>query len=230
MQGKPADAAVALVPLIYSLCGQAQGIAAQVALDAARGTATAVCHDARVAREAIREHAWKLLVDWPRQLGLAGDEAAFVRTVKALGAEAKLRAAELRGEPVFTAMLVSLADTGVDAELARRIGQRRDELIALLEGGVSVAGRVAATPLAPGSGQATVATARGELRHEITLAGDAIASYAIVAPTDRLFAADGPLVALLKDEAKVGAGETARRAVMALDPCVPWELEIVDQA
>ncbi|MBU1972808.1 MAG: hydrogenase, partial [Gammaproteobacteria bacterium] len=38
LAGKPADEAVALVPLIYSLCGQAQGIAARAALAAARGT------------------------------------------------------------------------------------------------------------------------------------------------------------------------------------------------
>lgn len=230
LAGKPADEAVALVPLIYSLCGQAQGIAARAALAAARGTAMAAHVDPRAAAEVAREHGWKLLVDWPKALGLAPDEAMFVRVAKAAPGAAAEVVAELRAHPLFAAMAGALAPDGVDAEWARRIAARRDALVALLTGGNTLAGTVAAEPLGPGRGRATVETARGELLHEITLdaeSGERIAAYRIVAPTDRLFAAEGPMPGWLVGLKKVGAGDTATRAVLALDPCVPWELELV---
>ncbi|MDP2795383.1 MAG: hypothetical protein Q8O25_15110 [Sulfurisoma sp.] len=237
LAGRPADEAVALVPLIYSLCGQAQGIAARAALGAARGTALAAHVDPRVAAEAAREHAWKLLVDWPQQLGLAPDEALFVRVAKAVPGTGAALAAELRAQPLFAAMAAMLGPTGIDAVLAARIAVRRDELIALLTGGATLAGTVAAEPLGEGRGRATVETARGDLCHEIELegeGGDHIAAYHIVAPTDRLFGPDGPLPGWLVGGKEVGAGDaptevplgdTATRAIMALDPCVPWILE-----
>lgn len=219
LRGRPADEAVQLVPLIYSLCGQAQGIAARLALAGARGVATAQHVDARVAAEAMREHAWKLLVDWPKALDLAPDEALFVRVAKTAPGAGGALAAELRAKPVFAG--------GDDALLGECIVARGAELLALLEGTPTPAGSVAAEALETGRGRATVMTARGELRHEIALDGDRIAAYAIEAPTDRLFRQDGPLPALLQGLKKVGAGATAERLVMALDPCVPWELEIV---
>jgi len=218
LRGRPADEAVQLVPLIYSLCGQAQGIAARLALTAARGAATARHVDARVAAEAMREHAWKLLVDWPKALGLAPDEALFVRVAKTAPGAGSALAAAVRAKPVFA--------VGGDALLVERIATRGEELLALLEGRPTPAGSVAAEALDAGRGRATVMTARGELRHEIALDGERIASYAIEAPTDRLFRQDGPLPGLLQGLAKADAGATAARLVMALDPCVPWELEI----
>lgn len=222
--GKSAIEAVGLVPLIYSLCGQAQGIAARAALAAAHGMTVAAHIDPRVAAEAAREHAWKLLVDWPRQLGLEPDGALFVRVARAAPGGGTALAAELLELPLFAAMAGLLAATGIDAALAARIAARRDELVALLAGGATRAGTVAAEPLVEGRGCATVETARGELRHEIALAGERIAAYRIVAPTDRLFGPDGPLPGWLIGLPGVGAGATATRAVMALDPCVPWEL------
>jgi len=224
LAGRSAIDAVALVPLIYSLCGQAQGIAARAALSAAHGAAVAAHIDPRVAAEAAREHAWKLLIDWPKQLGLAPNEALFVRVAKVVPGAGAALAAELRAQPLFAAMTGMLAPDGIDAVLAARIAARRDELIALLTGGTTLVGTVAVEPLGEGRGRATVATARGELRHEIALDGERIAAYRIVAPTDRLFGPDGPLPGWLVGGKKVGAGDTATRAVMALDPCVPWEV------
>lgn len=226
LAGRSADEAVALVPLVYSLCGQAQGIAARAALAAARGTATAPHVDARVAAEALREHAWKLLVDWPRQLGQAADEALFVRVAKTapgLGADI---AAKVRAHRLLAGGNGGPGTGGIDALLAERMAARLDELTALLEGRPAAAGTVAAKPLEAGRGSATVATARGELVHEIALDGDRIAAYRIVAPTDRLFASDGPLPRLLLGHAGEGARQAAERAVMALDPCVPCEIAV----
>jgi len=232
LAGKPADEAVALVPLIYSLCGQAQGIAARAALAAARGGAMAAHVDPRAAAEAAREHGWKLLVDWPKALGLAADEAMFIRVAKAVPGAAADLSAELHAHPLFAAMAGVMATDGIDAEWVARIAARRDALEALLSGGTTPAGTVAAESLAQGRGRATVETARGELLHEITLdpeASERIAAYRIVAPTDRLFAATGPLPGWLVGVEKVGASGTATRAVLALDPCVPWELELLER-
>lgn len=224
LRGRLADEAVQLVPLIYSLCGQAQGIAARLALAAARGAASAQHVDARVAAEAMREHAWKLLVDWPKALGLAPDEGLFVRVAKTVPGAGGALVAAIRARPVFAGPAVAAAG---DALLAERIATRGEELLALLEGRPTPAGSAAAETPEAGRGRATVMTARGELRHEIALDGERIASYAIEAPTDRLFRQDGPLPGLLQGLEKGGAGATAERLVMALDPCVPWDLEIV---
>lgn len=216
--GRPADEAVQLVPLIYSLCGQAQGIAARLALAAARGEAVAAHADPRAAAEALREHAWKLLVDWPKALGLVPDEALFVRVAKTRPGEGAALAVEVRAKPLFAA--------AGDALLRERIAARGVELLALLEGGASHAGCVAAAPRGSAQGCAQVMTARGELRHQITLDGDRIAAYAIEAPTDRLFGPASPLPGMLLGLPSEEAGAAAGRLVMALDPCVPWELEM----
>ena len=86
--GRMADPAVALVPQLFSLCGQAQGVAARLALLAARGdeASTAELDSAlrRVALEAIVEHLWRLLLDWPALLGQAARKDEFLRWRKRL--------------------------------------------------------------------------------------------------------------------------------------------------
>lgn len=71
--GQPVARVLDLVPRLFSLCGQAQGIAARLACGAARGEvpdAAALQEDGRrVALEAIGEHLWRLLLDWPPLLG-----------------------------------------------------------------------------------------------------------------------------------------------------------------
>lgn len=71
VRGKPPQEAAQALPLLYSLCGQAQGVAAELALAAAQGEATATVAQARtVVVEAIRESAWHFLIDLPRHFGL----------------------------------------------------------------------------------------------------------------------------------------------------------------
>ena len=77
LRGKSADQAVKLVPLLFALCGKAQGLAASLALAAARGAATEPYLDNAVQDEVMREHAWRLLLDLPPLIGLAGQEALF---------------------------------------------------------------------------------------------------------------------------------------------------------
>ena len=275
LRGRPATDAVALLPLLYSLCGKAQGQAARLALAAARGEETAVRRDEAVAREIAGEHLWRLLVDWPRALGLPAEEALFVagrrllaeahfpkwvegnlqraegplaRLLAALAAAAEPPATENRLLPDFEAAAsVELwprldealaaaptwrgraAQTGAFARapnsgppLQGRVQARLAELVSLAPG------RVSAVPVAPGVGRAVVDTARGPLMHELTLDGDRIADYVIVAPTEWNFHPAGPLVAWLGGLPEAAARDLAPRAVLALDPCVPWTLEVGD--
>jgi Ni,Fe-hydrogenase I large subunit len=82
---------------------------------------------------------------------------------------------------------------------------------------------------APGEGFAAVETARGLLVHRARVDGDVVAAYAIVAPTEWNFGADGPLVRGL---AGLSAADDAtferhaRLAVHALDPCVACRIEV----
>jgi len=232
LRDQPADKAVALVPLVYSLCGKAQGIAARTALMVARG-ATVIAHvDPEALAEAAREHAWQLLVNWPRQLGLAPDEPLFVRVVRG-PTEARAELAEhLRAHALPNALrdLSTTGDSSVADLLRERVAARLEELLAFLEGRPQNLGMVTAASVAAGVGQATVATARGPLVHELTLEDDRIAAYTIVAPTDRHFAADGPMaewLLRLRGLPTDTAVAVANRAVMAFDPCVPWICELL---
>ena len=86
--GQAAEQAVALVPRLFSLCGQAQGVAAQLALLAARGESaeSEVLDQAvrRVALEALGEHLWRLLLDWPPLLGQEARKDEFLSWRKRL--------------------------------------------------------------------------------------------------------------------------------------------------
>lgn len=66
----PADA-LAVVPLLFSLCRHGQTIAAQHALAAAEGREDVDSRPSLVAlpAEAAQEHLWRLLLDWPALLG-----------------------------------------------------------------------------------------------------------------------------------------------------------------
>ncbi len=81
LKGKTPAQAVHLAPLIFSLCGGAQGVAAEAALTAAAGSAPDGAQLARwavaVRREAATEHLWRLMLDWPQLLGSARLEAEY---------------------------------------------------------------------------------------------------------------------------------------------------------
>jgi hypothetical protein len=81
LAGRTPAEALALLGRLYSVCGQAQRAAAELALAAASGAPLApgrhVELEAAVARECVAEHLWRLLVDWPRKLGVAGAPDRF---------------------------------------------------------------------------------------------------------------------------------------------------------
>lgn len=229
LRGQPADKAVALVPLIYSLCGKAQGIAARAALDAARGGAVAPHVDAEALAEAAREHAWKLFVDWPKQLDLAPDEAYFVRLVRMSPSGLAEAAEVLRAHPLPDSLRAVLGAGEIDGLLRERIELRLAQLADWLAGKAQKLGTVSAGSVAPGIGESRVETARGALVHRLALAGDAVADYTITAPTDVHFAPAGDAAHWLKRLHRLPEDEARRQAarlVMALDPCVPWQCEV----
>lgn len=70
-----------LVPMLFGICGRAQGAAAVAAIASANGREMAPTAQLQraVACEAIQEHLWRLLLDWPNLLELVPLEAEFVR-------------------------------------------------------------------------------------------------------------------------------------------------------
>lgn len=271
LRGQPAEPAVAMIPLWFSICGKAQGAAARLALAAARGEATAPRQDRTVAAEATGEHLWRLLLDWPRLLVLPTEEALFVAARRRLlesdfpawaaealrpavdrvfaalaglaepsapaaarlpviSAEASLgfwprldeafaAAPVWQGRPAETGALARLPVPPAAGPILARVQARWVETLA-------PAGGVSAVPVAPGVGRALVETARGLLMHEIRLDGDRIGDYVIVAPTEWNFHPEGTLAAWLRDLPPAEAASLAPRALLALDACVPTEVNI----
>jgi hypothetical protein len=80
LTGRLPDNAVQLVPMLYSVCGKAQQAAAIAAVSAAqrRECPKNMILERSVACEAMQEHLWRLLVDWPRLLGLQQEQQQFV--------------------------------------------------------------------------------------------------------------------------------------------------------
>ena len=72
LTGKTPAAAAATVPLLFSLCGGAQGAAAAGALDSAGAAGLAdegATRDTRLLLESLQEGFWNLLIDWPNAVG-----------------------------------------------------------------------------------------------------------------------------------------------------------------
>jgi Ni,Fe-hydrogenase I large subunit len=101
------------------------------------------------------------------------------------------------------------------------------ELGALLDGAfVPPTGAVA---LAEGDAIAWVETARGLLLHRVTIAGDVVARYQIVAPTEWNFHPRGALATELVGLSAPDAATLRKRVdmlVQSLDPCVKYEVTI----
>ena len=79
LKGKTPLQVLQIVPLLFSVCGRAQGAAAAAALHAAQSAGSPI--DAKVERnivcEAIQEHLWRVMLDWPKLVGLNQQELRF---------------------------------------------------------------------------------------------------------------------------------------------------------
>ncbi len=104
-RGRDADAAVCLVPTVYSLCATAQAVACARAIEQARGVSPPAAirqrRDRLIAAETVREHLWRIFLDWPQAIGAPPDESAMARAV---GLYSGWRQALLTGlEPLLAA-------------------------------------------------------------------------------------------------------------------------------
>ena len=82
-----------------------------------------------------------------------------------------------------------------------------------------------------GWGVAQTVTARGVLTHAVRLEARTVTQYRVTAPTDVFFADAGALSGLLAGQRFASSDEAKRSldlAVLALDPCLPYVLEVND--
>lgn len=267
--GRTTAEVLALVPLLFAVCGRAQGLAARLAVAAAHGRIDAgLDPDQACAREAAREHAWRLMLDWPAELGRTPDREGFLRLLASIqrGSPAEFSCPDWLEDvddtrdqttrlPCLDALESISVWPSIDEAFARhpdwrgiaaetgpgpaihgehssartRLSWRVRELADFLAGRASRLGVASAATVSTHRGRALVQTARGLLMHEVRLDGDHIAEYVIVAPTDWNFCAGGPLACATSHESAHVPGVVPRQIrhlVLALDPCVPWEVHV----
>lgn len=203
LRGRPADAAVRLVPLLFALCGKAQGRAAELALAAARGEEFPAQIDRAIQHEALREHLWRWLLDLPPLLGAPALKDEFVA---AAGWVAGGQRAELAA---------LLADQRI-AQLCRRLCAMEDPTAGAPRGLPPLAARASlalwpqldagfcARPHWQGAAAETGAIARRQGGAESV--GEAAAAGAFAT---RWLARLAELRDWAQDHARVGAGGTA---------------------
>ncbi|HQR58407.1 MAG TPA: hypothetical protein PK503_03615 [Azonexus sp.] len=115
------------------------------------------------------------------------------------------------------------------------IGAAYRRRIAEVERATEALAAAAAFPLAAaggnGWGVAQTVTARGVLTHAVRLEARTVTQYRVTAPTDVFFADAGALSGLLAGRRFASSDEAKRSlhlAVLALDPCLPYVLEVND--
>jgi hypothetical protein len=113
LAGRTPDEALGMLGLLYAVCGRAQRAAAELALCAAGGPTPSPEHRAElergVAAEAVVEHLWRLLVDWPRKLGIDGVHGRFAFWYRRVAAN----------DADWTELERELADVWLGAPVAR---------------------------------------------------------------------------------------------------------------
>lgn len=84
--GKTPEQVLDTVPLLFTLCGNAQAYAALLACRSALGieieSELDSARDMLVQLETLREHAWRILLDWPIFVGLAQDKKSLAGLLK----------------------------------------------------------------------------------------------------------------------------------------------------
>jgi len=114
LRGRRRSDIEAALPRVFSVCGHSQAAAGELACAAAQGErisdgALARCR-AEVAAETVREHAWRVLLDWPRRI----DEQPAASVIAAARAAEVSRA---RATPLVEdeAHAIAIAAFGVGA-------------------------------------------------------------------------------------------------------------------
>lgn len=98
LSGRTVEEAVAIVPRLFSICGQSQGVAAALACEAAAGAASdpqlRAAREGTVRAEAAQEYLWRLLIDWPQLAGGAPEPETLASARRALAGGASERAVD----------------------------------------------------------------------------------------------------------------------------------------
>ena len=80
-RGKPVAEVQKLLPLLFSICGTAQACASARACERAAGVRTSpyveAVREQLVGLETLREHLWRILLDWPVFLGEEADKGGM---------------------------------------------------------------------------------------------------------------------------------------------------------
>lgn len=160
----------------------------------------------------------------------ATDEAPLGphRQVHASGALHPLTPGEwLTGWQEGVAQPVPIAPSSIQAAYQGRVAEVERAAAGLAAGApypIAAAG-------GKGWGAAQMNTARGVLTHAVHLDAGKVAGYRLWAPTDVFFADAAALSGLLAGQRFASADEARRaldQAILALDPCVPYVLEVND--
>ena len=131
---------------------------------------------------------------------------------------------------------VRVADRAGFAGLLGRLQERRGSALAHARGArARLLDALRTAPVgtprlaAPGEGTGSAQTARGLLHHHVRTTADRVEAFESESPTDRTFCSGRVLQEAL---AGTAAGPTLARdagwLVLALDPCVPWSIEVGD--
>jgi uptake hydrogenase large subunit len=129
--GRTAAETAERLPALYSVCATAQAAACAAALEAAAGIdpdpAISALRRRLVDAETVKEHLWRLLLDWPRFLGEPPDAPAMAMVMRAF---ASLRRALTAGADPFRPGAAGAPEPDADAArdalavLARVTGER----------------------------------------------------------------------------------------------------------
>ncbi|MCL2075195.1 MAG: hypothetical protein FWH15_01900 [Betaproteobacteria bacterium] len=225
--------ALAAIPTLYSLCREAQTAAAAAALARAKGEEPPgnLATD-RLWVEMLHERLWRLCLDWPRVLNCSAAKIDMARQTFATWRASLYQQDCLERTPTPCLQVL---------QTARQALILLEDILpsapsALLDGATDIVHAwrekrfypFFSTTFAPDRGRSVILTARGWLQHEVMLRGDGkIISYAIHAPTDRKFADSRQLAARIANCSPLNLEEAKtalERAVLSLDPCVPWEI------
>ncbi len=80
-EGKSISQTLRTIPLLFNICGQAQSVAAVRAVENALGRHAhpdvEQKRDILITLEGIREHLWRILIDWPKLLGNNSEAKVF---------------------------------------------------------------------------------------------------------------------------------------------------------
>lgn len=102
-KGKPVAESLALLPVLFSVCGTAQSCAAVRACEHARSVTpvnrTEAIRDCLVNMETLREHLWQVFLDWPKFLQMDIKQQIMVE-IRAI--QSTYQQALLLDQPVFS--------------------------------------------------------------------------------------------------------------------------------